>query len=131
MTGLALVHTLTLLFAGSLAASLLAALRHVWGSPAKRPTKILATLHLAWFFALLSAVSLVVFAYALASTNVLDLLSPPSLSKVIFSRPFILFTLGSLYLLPALTLVLEDAGASRGQHSSEEVHLNGRHYGTF
>ncbi len=105
-----LAHALTLFFAGSLAVSLLAALR---------PTRMLAALYLAWFFALLTTLSLVIFAYASAYANTLDLLLLSDM--VIFSRPFILFTLGALYLLPVVTLVLEDVGTEQKDSVSDTL----------
>ena len=96
MVGPALVHALTFFFAGSLALSLLAALR---------PTRMFAALHLAWLFAFLTLLSLVVSTYASLYTSTLNLLLLSD--TLIFSHPFVLFTFGALYLLPVVTLVLE------------------------
>ena len=138
MVGPTPVYALILLSAGSLAVSLVAsllaapaALCHVHRSHRERFSKVLAALHLAWLFALLSAASLAILTYALADTNVLDLLSPSPVGKVIVSRPFILFVFGSLYLLPVVTLVLEDKTHLQTRPSSEQVHFHGRHHGTF
>lgn len=122
-------YALTLVFAGSLAASLLASLRSVLRPDVERFSKVLAALDLAWFFALLSVISLVVFALTSAYADALYFLYLPD--EIIFSRPFILFTFGALYLLPLVALGLEDAGASQTQYSSREVYLGGRHHGTF
>ena len=118
------LHALTLVFAGSLTASLLAALRSL--RLAER-SETLAALNLAWVFALLSATSLVTFVSFSAHADTLSLLR----SEVFFSRPFVLFVLGSLYLLPVVTLALEDSADVQTRPSSKEVHSKGRNYGTF
>ena len=113
------LHALTLVFAGSLAASLLAALRSLHRPNTTRFSEILTALNLAWAFALLSATSLVTFVILLAYADTLNLLYLPS--EVLFSRPFILFVFGSLYLLPVVTLVLEEVSSDQ---SSKPSHLN-------
>ena len=123
------LHALTLVFAGSLAASLLAALRSLRRSSTERFSDILASLNLAWVFALLSAASLVTFVTLSACANTLNLLYLSD--EVLFSRPFILFVFGSLYLLPIVTLVLEDNTNSQTRPSSEQVNFCGRRHGTF
>ena len=112
------LHALTLVFAGSLAASLLAALRSLRRPNTTRFSKILTALNLAWAFALLSAASLVTFVTLSAYVDTLSLLYLPG--GVLFSRPFILFVFGSLYLLPVVVLLLEDADTSRTQRSPKE-----------
>ncbi len=111
------LYVLTLVFAGSLAASLLAALRSFRRSDTERFSEILDALNLAWLFALLSATSLVVFVTTSAHVDTLNLLHLSD--GAVFSRPLILFTLGSLYLLPVLTLVLEEVQTSFQKQTSD------------
>lgn len=124
----AILQVLTFLFAASLTVSLFVTLRYAYGARENNLVKTLASLRYAWLFALLAAASLVVSAYAAAHANTLDLLRP---NGVLFSRAFVSFVFGALYVLPVLTLVIEETSANQTQRSSEQVHSSGRHHGTF
>ena len=124
----AILQVLTFLFATSLAVSLFVTLRHAYKARENNLVKALASLRYAWLFSLLAAASLVTFVYAAAHANTLDLLRP---NEVLFSRAFVSFVFGALYVLPVLTLVLEETSTNQTQPSSKQVHSSGRHHGTF